>query len=125
MKTVRVPRARKNNPAASFLDEQEKFQNRVLFCLAISPVGRLLKVFHSVLESLGAFRDAIKAHRSLFLNGKILHRDIYSNNIVITDPGDADSSSGMLIDVDLATRVKEYWTSEQSEAQQMTAHYSL
>jgi serine/threonine protein kinase len=39
-------------------------------------------------------RDAILSHRSLFTTGKILHRDISENNIIIAD-------SGRLIDLDL------------------------
>jgi len=52
-----------------------------------------------------ALRDAIKAHRSLYLNGNILHRDISENNIIITDPENADGNSGMLIDLDLAKEI--------------------
>jgi serine/threonine protein kinase len=51
---------------------------------------------------LTALRDAIKAHQSLYLEGKILHRDISENNIIITDPETADGFTGMLIDLDLA-----------------------
>ena len=98
----------------------EKFRNRILTCLAISPAGRPLKNFNTVPELLRAFRDAIKAHRSLFLDGKILHRDISENNIIITDPKEADGFSGMLIDMDLATKVRDDGTNERSEAQQMT-----
>ncbi|OJD18750.1 hypothetical protein ACJ73_08693 [Blastomyces percursus] len=46
-----------------------------------------------------------KAHRSLYLDGNILHRDISENNIVITNPDNADGYSGMLIDLDLAKEV--------------------
>jgi hypothetical protein len=52
-----------------------------------------------------ALRDAIKAHRSLYLTGKILHRGISENNIIITDPEKADGFTGMLIDLDLAKEV--------------------
>jgi serine/threonine protein kinase len=55
-----------------------------------------------VAELLESLRDAIKVHRSLFVDGKILHRDISENNIIITDPGMADGVKGMLIDLDLA-----------------------
>lgn len=47
-------------------------------------------------------RDAIKAHQSLYTTGNILHRDISSNNIIITGPEVADGFKGMLIDLDLA-----------------------
>jgi serine/threonine protein kinase len=36
------------------------------------------------------------------VNGKILHRDISENNIIITDPGEADGFAGMLISLKLA-----------------------
>ena len=47
-------------------------------------------------------RDATKAHRSLYMVGNILHRDVSSNNIIITNPEVADGFHGMLIDLDLA-----------------------
>lgn len=75
--------------AASFLGEQEKFQNSVLSFLAIPPAGRALSTFQSALELLCAFRDAIKAHRSLFLDVNVLHRDVSKNSIIVTDPKEA------------------------------------
>jgi serine/threonine protein kinase len=79
--------------------------NRLFCCLVISPAGRAISEFKSRVELLEALRDAIKAHRSLYLTGKILHRDISENNIIITDPKKADGFSGMLIDLDLAKEV--------------------
>jgi serine/threonine protein kinase len=58
--------------------------------------------FKTVKELLEAMRDAIKAHRSLYKTGNILHRDVSSNNIIITKPETADGFKGMLIDLDLA-----------------------
>ncbi|EEH33097.1 hypothetical protein PAAG_04150 [Paracoccidioides lutzii Pb01] len=84
---------------------EEPYDNRVLRCLVISPAGRPIYKYESPLELLTALRDAIKAHRSLYLNGSILHRDISENNIIITDPEKADGHSGMLIDLDLAKEV--------------------
>ncbi len=55
-------------------------------------------------QLLEPMRDAIKAHRSLYVTGNIFHRDISSNNIIITDPEVADGCKGMLIDLDLAKR---------------------
>lgn len=52
-----------------------------------------------------AFRDAIEAHRSLYVGRKILHRDISENNIIITDPKEVDSFTDMLIDEDLAKEI--------------------
>ncbi|EDN09515.1 predicted protein [Histoplasma mississippiense (nom. inval.)] len=84
---------------------EELYDNRVLRCLVISPAGRPIYKYESHLELLKALRDAIKAHRSLYLDGNILHRDISENNIIITDPDKADGYSGMLIDLDLAKEV--------------------
>ncbi|MCJ1349377.1 hypothetical protein MMC31_007617 [Peltigera leucophlebia] len=83
----------------------EAFDNRLLGCLAISPAGRALSDFRTIEELLTAFRDSIKAHSSLYLKGKILHRDISENNIIITDPKKANGFTGMLIDVDLAKEI--------------------
>ncbi|KKZ65062.1 hypothetical protein EMCG_01302 [[Emmonsia] crescens] len=83
----------------------EPYDNRVLRCLVISPAGRPIHDYKSPLELLMALRDAIKAHRSLYMDGNILHRDISENNIIITDPEKAGGHSGMLIDLDLAKEV--------------------
>lgn len=53
-------------------------------------------------ELLEALRDAIKVHRSLFLDGKILHRDVSENDIIITNSEDGAGFKGMLINLDLA-----------------------
>ena len=52
-----------------------------------------------------ALVDSIKAHSSLYLEGRILHRDFSENNIIITDPKKADGLTCTLIDVDLAKGV--------------------
>ena len=100
--------------------QQENFHNRILSCLAVTPAGRPLSLFRTVPELLRALRDAIRAHRSLFLDGKILHRDISMNNVIITDPHETDGFSGMLIDLDLATNVDDEGKNERSGAQRMT-----
>ncbi|KAA6410771.1 MAG: serine threonine- kinase Sgk2 [Lasallia pustulata] len=82
--------------------DQAPYDNRILRILAISPAGRSISQFQSVVELLEGLRDALKVHRSLYMDGKILHRDISENNIIITDPGMADGFKGMLIDLDLA-----------------------
>ncbi|EEH34453.2 hypothetical protein PAAG_05502 [Paracoccidioides lutzii Pb01] len=84
---------------------EELYDNCVLRCLVISPAGRPIYRYKSPLELLKAFRDAIEAHRSLYLDGNILHRDISENNIIITDPDKADGHSGMLIDLNLSKEV--------------------
>ncbi|KAM4062554.1 hypothetical protein HRG_011264 [Hirsutella rhossiliensis] len=77
------------------------YDNRVFRCLVISPAGRAIHKHKKKSELLGALRDAIKAHRSLYLKGNILHRDISENNIIITD-SKTTGHMGMLIDLDLA-----------------------
>ncbi|KAF3484188.1 uncharacterized protein GIQ15_03512 [Arthroderma uncinatum] len=82
--------------------EREPYDNRILRCLVTSPAGRPIYEYDSPMELLMAFRDAIRAHRSLYLKGNILHQDISENNIIITNPESADGNFGMLIDLDLA-----------------------
>jgi len=79
----------------------DSYDNRIFQCLVISPAGRAIYKYEKKSELLGALRDAIKAHRSLYLRGNILHRDISENNIIITDPK-RTGVIGMLIDLDLA-----------------------
>ena len=82
--------------------DNSKYSNRTYGCLAISPAGRALSTFTSINELLTALRDAIKGHRSLYIEGRILHRDISENNVIITDPASTDGFTGLLIDLDLA-----------------------
>ena len=82
--------------------DSSKHSNRVLGCLAISPAGRALRTFSCVEELLTALRDAIKGHRSLYIDRGILHRDVSENNIIITDLTRTNGFGGMLIDLDLA-----------------------
>ncbi|KAH8713512.1 hypothetical protein HC256_006658 [Beauveria bassiana] len=83
-------------------NREDPYENRILSCIVISPAGRVISDFSTIRELLEALRDAIRAHRSLYLQGRILHRDISSNNIIITRPDQADGFKGMLIDLDLA-----------------------
>jgi serine/threonine protein kinase len=81
---------------------EDLWENRIYSCLVVSPAGRVISDFRTVKELLEAMRDAIKAHRSLYKTGNILHRDVSSNNIIITKSETADGFKGMLIDLDLA-----------------------
>ena len=81
------------------------YDNRRFGYLSILPAGRALDNFTTLSELLTALRDAIKAHRSLYLVGEILHRDISENNIIITDPRRAHGFTRMLTDLDLANQV--------------------
>lgn len=94
-----------DSPASLYEPSGDVYDNRIFGCLAISPAGRALDSFATMSELLNALRDAIKAHRSLYMVGKILHRDISVNNIIITDPDCANGFSGLLIDLDLAKQV--------------------
>ncbi|KAG6095123.1 hypothetical protein E4U31_006003 [Claviceps sp. LM219 group G6] len=82
--------------------DQIPYDDRVLRVLAVTPLGRPLKEFGSILELLECLRDTIKAHRSLYMDSGILHGDISVNNIIMTEPAKADGYKGMLIDLDLA-----------------------
>ncbi|KAI1110334.1 FunK1 protein kinase [Nemania sp. NC0429] len=83
------------------------FQNRILTCIVTSPVGRPLHTFQSRLELLQVFRDAIKCHRSLYSDAKILHQDISPGNIIILDGQDEGKPQGILIDLDSAIELAE------------------
>ncbi|KAG6130388.1 hypothetical protein E4U28_007436 [Claviceps purpurea] len=82
--------------------DQIPYDDCVLRVLAVTPLGRPLEEFESILELLECLHDAIKAHRSLYMESGILHEDISVNNIIITEPAKADGYKGMLIDLDLA-----------------------
>ncbi|KAI1271451.1 serine/threonine-protein kinase Sgk2 [Xylaria sp. FL0933] len=76
--------------------------SKIYCCLVISPAGRIISQFKSLQELLESMRDVIKAYQSLFVKGNILHRNIFSNNIIITKPTTLGGFKGMLIDLDLA-----------------------
>jgi serine/threonine protein kinase len=81
------------------------FDNRILFCLVISPPGRPIHEFESIKEFLEACCDIVKALRSLYQDGKILHRDISENNLIITDAENEGEPKEMLIDLNLAKKL--------------------
>ncbi|KAI1156562.1 serine/threonine-protein kinase Sgk2 [Nemania diffusa] len=85
-----------------YTPSEDLWDNKIYSCLVISPAGRVISDFKTTKELLESMRDAIKAHQSLYITGNILHRDISSNNIIITEPETADGFKGMLIDLDLA-----------------------
>ncbi|KAG5985582.1 hypothetical protein E4U52_001176, partial [Claviceps spartinae] len=91
-----------NTKPSLYTPGEDLWENRIYSCLVVSPAGRVISEFRTIKELLEAERDAIKAHQSLYVKGKILHRDISSNNIIITNPETADGFKGMLIDLDLA-----------------------
>jgi hypothetical protein len=82
--------------------ESEAYGNWVHCCLVVSLAGRLLHAYRLTKELLGALRDAVRGHKSLLKDGKILHRDISENNIIITEAASKGEPIGRLIDLDLA-----------------------
>ena len=89
-----------------YTEETDKaFENRIFTCVVISPAGRPLHTFKNRLEMLQVLRDAIKAHRSLFQDAKILHQDVSAQNIIITDAQREGNPNGILIDLDAAMNV--------------------
>ncbi|CAD6506428.1 BgTH12-07354 [Blumeria graminis f. sp. triticale] len=82
-------------------------RDRQFTAAGISPYGRPIDKFRSALELIIGISDAIKAHRSLLMDAKILHRDISVNNILLTGIETSDKLGGVLIDLDLATLLKD------------------
>ncbi|KAJ3577897.1 hypothetical protein NPX13_g2667 [Xylaria arbuscula] len=85
-----------------YIPGEDLWENRIYSCLIVSPAGRVISDFKTTRELLESMRDAIKAHKSLYVTGGILHRDISSNNIIITEPDKSNGFKGMLIDLDMA-----------------------
>ncbi|KAI1172842.1 FunK1 protein kinase [Nemania sp. FL0916] len=86
-------------------ETDDNFRNRILACIVTSPVGRPLSTFRSVSELLRVFHDAIKCHRSLFHDAKILHQDISPGNMIIVDSREETMLTGILIDLDSAIEI--------------------
>ncbi|KAG5940854.1 hypothetical protein E4U59_002178, partial [Claviceps monticola] len=91
----------------AFCGDQIPYDDRVLHVLVVTPSRRPLDDFGSILELLECLRNAIKAHRSLYMESGILHRHI-SINIIVTEPAKADGYMGMFIDLDLARDITKY-----------------
>ena len=82
--------------------DSETYGNRVHFCLVSLPARRPLHAYRSIRELLEALRDAIKGHKSLLEDGKILQLDISENNIIIVELPAEGGLKGRLIDLGLA-----------------------
>lgn len=80
----------------------QPFVNRTFSCVATAPLGRPIQQFTSIHELLEVLCDLVKALRSLYMDGRIIHRDIAIKNVVITSRHSADSPKGVLIDFDQA-----------------------
>ncbi|KAF4445605.1 serine/threonine-protein kinase Sgk2 [Fusarium austroafricanum] len=64
--------------------------------VVITPFGRPLVEYQSITGLLEAFRDAVRAHRSLYFEAGILHRDVHPGNIIIPSPKSDATRSGDL-----------------------------
>ncbi|CAD6501832.1 BgTH12-02078 [Blumeria graminis f. sp. triticale] len=89
-------------PDVTNTDSPTIYRNRWKTVIASKPFGRAIDEDTTPLELICGLRDAIKGHKSLFMDSKILHRDISTNNIILTDPKLNDGCYGVLIDLDLA-----------------------
>ncbi|MCJ1426507.1 hypothetical protein MMC29_004410 [Sticta canariensis] len=82
--------------------DHESIKNRTFSCVVVFPPGRPLLMYKTVVELLEGFRDAMKGHRSLYQDAKILHQDVSIQNIIITEPENGSGPKGMMIDLDSA-----------------------
>ncbi|SZF05200.1 unnamed protein product [Blumeria hordei] len=96
-------------------DDSTVYRNRWETVIAAKPFGRAIDEKTTPLELICGLRDAIKGHQSLYMDTKILHRDISINNIILTDPKRNDGCHGVLIDLDLAISLADDNCSESSK----------
>ncbi|CAD6499453.1 BgTH12-03569 [Blumeria graminis f. sp. triticale] len=89
-------------PDVANTDSLTIYRNRWKTVIASKPFGRAIDEDTTPLELICGLRDAIEGHKSLFIDSKILHPDISTNNIILTDPKLNDGYYGVLIDLDLA-----------------------
>ncbi|KAF8518562.1 hypothetical protein BU17DRAFT_66398 [Hysterangium stoloniferum] len=75
--------------------------------LVLNEIARSLTDFGNTKEMVTAVRDAMIGHGDAYDRAKILHRDISSGNILITDSG-----GGLLIDWDLCKRLQDIYQGE-------------
>ncbi|CCU79831.1 serine/threonine-protein kinase Sgk2 [Blumeria hordei DH14] len=90
------------DPNFTNVDTSTVYRNRQNTVIVLKPFGRAIDENTTPLELVCGLRDAIKGHKLLFMNSKILYRDISTNNILLTDPKLNDGCCGVLIDLDLA-----------------------
>ncbi|KFY37211.1 hypothetical protein V495_07294 [Pseudogymnoascus sp. VKM F-4514 (FW-929)] len=85
------------------LPKSPGYRSTIFSYLVISPPGLSIYEYNDLNQLLEVLRDAIKAHRSLYQDGGILHRDIGVSNIIIPPFTESpESPKGMLIDLDTA-----------------------
>ena len=80
----------------------QTFVNRTFSCVATTPLGRPIRQFTSIPELLEVLHDLVKALQSLYINARILHRDVAIKNLIITPQHSADSPKGVLLDFNFA-----------------------
>ncbi|VCU39136.1 Bgt-51252 [Blumeria graminis f. sp. tritici] len=96
-------------------DDSMVYRNRWETVIAAKPFGRAIDEKTTPMELICGLRDAIKGHQSLYMETKILHRDISMNNIILTEPKRNDGCHGVLIDLDLAISLTDDDCSESSK----------
>ncbi|KAK7397539.1 hypothetical protein QQX98_013095 [Neonectria punicea] len=97
-------------PWASNIKHGRMIGNKILNCIVVTPLGESLHRFQTVPELLAALRDAVKAHRTLYQDGEVLHQDVCPGNIIIPSggaKGATTDSRGVMIDLDMAKMVSE------------------
>ncbi|VCU39122.1 Bgt-51262 [Blumeria graminis f. sp. tritici] len=104
-----------SNADVIMADDSTVYRNRWETVIAAKPFGRAIDEKSTPMELICGLRDAIKGHQSLYMETKILHRDISMNNIILTDPKRNDGCHGVLIDLDLAISLTDDDCSESSK----------
>lgn len=72
--------------------------NRTFSCIASAPLGRPIRQFANIPELLEVLRDVVRVLQSLYIDARILHRDVAIKNLIITPQHSANESKGVLID---------------------------
>ncbi|CAD6506528.1 BgTH12-07755 [Blumeria graminis f. sp. triticale] len=104
-----------SNADVIMADDSTVYRNRWETVIAAKPFGRAIDEKTTAVELICGLRDTIKGHQSLYMETKILHRDISMNNIILTDPKRNDGCHGVLIDLDLAISLTDDNCSESSK----------
>ncbi|KJK96090.1 hypothetical protein H633G_00030 [Metarhizium anisopliae BRIP 53284] len=84
------------------MDFPRPFANRILSCVATTPLSRPIRQFASIPELLEALRDLVRALHSLYVKARILHRDVAIKNLIIAPHRTADGPKGVLLDFNFA-----------------------
>lgn len=73
------------------------FNNYIFGFLIVVLASYIIQNIYSISKLFKIFYNAIKAYMSLYIDWKILYKDISKNNIILVNPKIADSFIGMLI----------------------------